>query len=67
MRVGLPRRCYLTRGEIVGADVGVSKGDIRKAVACGVLKRHLFPGRTRRGKYDRDELIEVFKLKEDDE
>jgi hypothetical protein len=57
----LPRKEFLSQGEIANSDCGISVRDVLKAVESGILKRVVFPGRTR-GKYRRIDVVYVFAL-----
>lgn len=61
--VGLPNKVYLTRGEVLGSGVGVTKRSLKKAIDMGVLVAHVFPGCTWK-RFRRKEVIEAFGCEE---
>ena len=61
----LPKKGLLTQGEVVNADVGVTKKDLLRAVRTGAIARVVFSGR-QRGKYKREDIVRVFQIGEVD-
>ena len=59
--MSLPKQVYVSRAEILTSSLGITKGDMRKAIESGVLKRRVFPGK-KYGKYLRDDVVRVFNL-----
>lgn len=59
---GLPKKDLLEAGEIYGAEVGITKGMLYDAVSVKALRQIPIPGRKRRHKYSREEVMRVFKL-----
>lgn len=60
----LPEKVFLRRSEILAAEIGISRYDLRRAVKAGDLARVVFPGHTY-GKYRRADVVRVFRVKED--
>jgi translation initiation factor IF-1 len=61
----LPNKILLEAGEIYGSEQsGITKGMFRKAVDAGAITPVSIPGRKRRHKYRRDEVIRIFRLEE---
>ena len=58
---GLPDRVLLRRSEILLAGLGITKRDLKKALATGRLVKVVLPGCVY-GKYRRDDVVQAFDL-----
>lgn len=63
MIMTLPRKMWVTRAQVLAADLGLTRYDFDKAVQTGVLHGTVFPGRKQR-KFLREEVARVFGVNE---
>jgi len=61
MQCDIPDQVFVSWGQIVDSNAGISRYDLAKAVRAGAVTRHRFPG-CRRAKYRREEIVRVFGL-----
>jgi len=57
----LPDKVYLTRGEILKSNSGITRGALRTAIESNRLEVHRFPG-NKWARFLREEVVVVFEL-----
>ena len=61
--MNLPDRLFLTRGEILKSNLGITRRALSKAIDVGALEPHVWPG-NKWQRFLREDVLRVFKVNE---